>query len=397
VLKFASFSGLNNVLPNHRLVPEPRTGITPLAAATDVDFGMTNEIKRRQGYSEVLATCHKNLWQAKGFMLATVDGGDLIAIAPNGARTFLYFALGATRVWYCNLPDGRTTWSNGLICGITNGLTSRTWGVQTPATMGAAAAIAGTLTAGDYRYQLTYTRQADSLESGATTYASIALNNNSGLSLANLPILPGHLINVYLTSSNGTEGYYAGNTATSAFTFTGPNNALMLPLRTDNLSPAPAGRLLSFWRGRALTAVGKVLYASRTNQHELFDFRRDFKQFSADITLVQPVENGIFVGTTSELAFLAGSEFDKLVFSSVANGAVVLGSGVAVRGELIKRGEGGGQGAAMMCIADHGVVAGFSDGGILRMTESRYVTNVTEVAATFRHINGIPQYIAVPQ
>ena len=397
MLKFGSFSGLNNVLPNHRLVPEPRTGITPLAAATDVDFGMTSEIKRRRGYSEVLATCHKNIWQAKGFMLATVDGGDLVAIAPNGTRTFLYFALGATRVWYCNLPDGRTAWSNGLICGITNGLTSRAWGVQTPTAMGAAAAIAGTLSAGDYRYQLSYTRLADSLESGASTYASIALNNNAGLSLANLPILANHLINVYLTSSNGSEAYYAGNTATSTFTFAGPNDALVLPLRTDNLSPAPAGRLLSFWRGRALTAVGKVLYASRTNQVESFAFRRDFKQFTTDITLVQPVENGIFVGTTTELAFLAGAEFDKLVFSSAANGAVVLGSGVAVQGELIKRGEGGGLGAAMLCIADRGIVAGFSDGGILRMTEGRYATNVTEVAATFRHIDGIPQYIAVPQ
>ena len=47
--------------------------------------------------------------------------------------------------------------------------------------------------------------------------------------------------------------------------------------------------------------------------------------------------------------------------------------------------------------AGRGIVAGFSDGGIVRMTEGRYATDVTEVAATFRMANGAPQYLAVPQ
>ena len=79
------------------------------------------------------------------------------------------------------------------------------------------------------------------------------------------------------------------------------------------------------------------------------------------------------------------------------DGPVVLGSGVAVRGELVQRGDGIGSGAAMLCIAGHGIVAGFSDGGIARMTEGRYATDVTEVAATFRMVGGAPQYLAVPQ
>lgn len=397
MLKFSSFSGINNVLPNHRLVPEPRTGVTPLAAATNVDIGLTGEIRRRRGYSEVSNTCHKNLWQALGFMLATVASGDLVAIAPNGTVTPLYFSLGPSRVWYCNLPDGRTAWSNGLICGITDGLTSQPWGVQLPTSMGAAAASAGGLFAGDYRYQLTYTRVSDGLESGATVSSGITLPNGAGISLSGLPTLTGHLINVYLTGHNGEGAFLAGTTATSTFSYTGDNAALVLPLRTDVMSPAPAGRLLAFWRGRVLTADGSVLYASCTNQHELFDFRRDFKQFSADITLVQPVENGIFIGTTKELAFLVGNEFDKLAFNIVVDGAVVLGSGVPVQGELIRRGEGGGSGVAMVCIAARSLVAGFSDGGVVRMTEGRYTTDVTEVAATFRKVDGVPQYLAIPQ
>ena len=171
----------------------------------------------------------------------------------------------------------------------------------------------------------------------------------------------------------------------------------MLPCRTDNLRPAPAGTVTAFWRGRVLVAVGPVLYASKTNGWESFDFRRDFKQFSAPITLIQPVDGGVFVGTEQELAFLSGTEFDKLAYVRVLDGPTVLGSGVAVRGELVQRGQGTGQGAAMLCIAGRGIVAGFSDGGIARMTEGRYATDVTEVAATFRMVGGTPQYLAVPQ
>ena len=81
----------------------------------------------------------------------------------------------------------------------------------------------------------------------------------------------------------------------------------------------------------------------------------------------------------------------------LGDGAVALGSGVSVRGELIKQGEGAGLGSAMVCIADGRIVAGFNGGGLVRLTEGRYHTDATEVFASFRSINGIPQYVAIPR
>lgn len=389
MLTFEKFTGINNVQPPHRL------SNAELTAATNVDIGLSGELRRRQGYSEVLDTCHKNLHQADGFMLATVDGGDLVAIAPNGARTNLYFSLGIARVWYCNLPDGRTTWSNGLICGITDGVTSTAWGVPIPQSIGAAASVAGQLSPGDYQYQLTYVRLADGLEGGPAYSDSLPVTG--GLSLTGLPVLAGHKINVYLTGANGDTAFLAGSTTDASFSFSGKNDALVLPCRTEFMQPAPAGTVTAFWRGRVLLAVGPVLYASRTNQVELFDMRRDFKQFTGRITLIQPVDGGVFVGTDKELAFLAGTEFDKLAFTQVVRGRTVLGSGAAVPGDLVQLGQGTGQGGAMVCIADGVLVAGFAGGNISRMTEGRYATAVAEVAATFRQVDGIPQYLAVPQ
>lgn len=394
MLTFKKFTGINNVLPSERLMPEPRTGATALATALNVDVGLDGELRRRSGYSEIFGTCHKNLWQANGFMLATVDGGDLVAIAPDGAHTSIYFSLGAARVWYCNLPDGRTTFSNGNICGITDGATYTSWGVPVPSSIGAMASTAGLLDSGDYQYQLTYVRLSDDLESGPAYSNPVPVTG--GISITGMPVLANHKINVYLTGANGDVAFFAGSTNSGEFAYAGPNDALVLPCRTEFLQPAPAGTVSAFWRGRVLTAVGSVLYASRTNQAELFDLRRDFKQFSAPITLVVPVDDGVYVGTEKELAFLSGAELDKMVYQRVANASVVLGSGVSVRGELVRYGDGPGQGSAMVCIADRVLVAGFNGGSVVRMTEGRYATDVTEVTAMFRLNDGVPQYVAVP-
>ena len=149
--------------------------------------------------------------------------------------------------------------------------------------------------------------------------------------------------------------------------------------------------------GRVLLAEGNVLHASRPHQPELFDLKRDFKQFTAPITMVQPVDDGIWVGTTKELAFLAGTQFDALQFAPRDVGPVVLGSGVSAPGEYVAQGQGTGQGAAMLCIAGGRIVSGFNGGLLINVTRERYKTDAAEVCATFRITAGIPQYLAIPR
>ena len=51
----------------------------------------------------------------------------------------------------------------------------------------------------------------------------------------------------------------------------------------------------------------------------------------------------------------------------------------------------------MVCIAGGEIVAGFNGGQTASLTGDRYKTTTTEVCATFREVDGIPQYLAVPQ
>lgn len=390
MLTFESFTGVNNVIPAHRL------GKSDLVLANDVNIGLTGEITRRGGYTEVSDQCHKNVWQANGFMLATC-GAVLTAIHPSGARHVIHPALGHDRVWYCNLPDGRTTYTNGLIHGVTDGLANQERSITPPESLGAPDMAFGQLDPGQYRYHLTFRRAdgVDGVESSAVSSEPITVNQG-GLRLDGLPVRIGHSLQVYLSGKDGEGAYLAGETVTGSFEWGGKNSSLVLPCRTLGAIPFPVGTITAFWRGRVLVAQGDVLWASRPMAPHLADWR-DFKPMGTKITAVVPVDDGVYVGTASDLIFLAGTAWDQLAFAPTRRGPVVPGSGVSAPGDRIKLGDGTGNGTAMLCIAGGEIVAGFGGGQTTSLTGERYKTTATEVCATFREVGGIPQYLAVPQ
>jgi hypothetical protein len=150
-----------------------------------------------------------------------------------------------------------------------------------------------------------------------------------------------------------------------------------------------------------LLAVDDVLYASKARTLHLFNVREDFRRMAGTITMIEPVDAGIWVGTTAGLYFLGtGTRFDQLSLAMRAPGAVVLGSGVRVPGERLLRDKGvAGKGNdGVVCIANRRITLCYADGACLPVTEGRYHVDedVTEVAATFRDDGLASQYIAVP-
>lgn len=390
MLKFGSFTGINNTAPEHRV---PAAG---LHAAVNVDVGLTGEMTRRDGYRSESELCHKNLWQAAGFMLATV-GGVLTAIHPDGGRQVVHPAFGAERVWYCNLPDGRTTYTNGLLHGMTFGAAGTDWSVPSVPTdpLPEQGAAFGALYSGAYRVFLTHRRLTDGAESPAAELPGFQVSDG-GLRIDGLRCAEGHEVLVYLSGLDGEGAYLAGSTQGDSFVFTGANADLVLPCRTVGAVSFPVGTYTAHWRGRVLTAVGNTLWASRAATPHLADWR-DFKPMASGITGIAPVGNGVFIGTEHALVFLRGDSFDTLQYSETARGGVVRGSMVLAPGPRLKRGEGAGDGPAMVCLAGGEVVAGFADGGTFELSNGAYRNTPSEVAATFREVRGVPQYLAVPQ
>ncbi|KQO38087.1 hypothetical protein ASF19_20140 [Acidovorax sp. Leaf84] len=388
MLTFDSFTGINNVLPSHRL-----TG-ADLLGAENVDIDRTGQITRRHGVTKASDECHKNLFEAPGYLLST-RGGRLVATHDGGAEHVVHPAIGPERIWYGQLPDGRVMFSNGLLQGITDGIGSVERSVPAPDSLGAPDTAFGSLFPGKYRYYLTHVRLIDGAESPAVEAPAVEILQG-GLRIDGIPERAGHAVNVYLSAQDGEGAYLAGQANGGTFEFGGSNAALVTPCRTIGARPAPVGTITAYWRGRVLIASGDVLWACRTYAPHLSDWR-DFKPLGAPITAVLPVDDGIYVGTSKGLVFLGGTSWDGLVFRDTRRGPVVPGSGVAAPGDQIGMGDGKGGGDAVLCIAGGHVVAGFSGGQTVVLTDDRYRTDVKEVCATFRVVDEIPQYVAVPQ
>ena len=83
------------------------------------------------------------------------------------------------------------------------------------------------------------------------------------------------------------------------------------PAATRYKRPMPAGTIIRQWRGHLLTVRSNVLYFSEPMYYGINDPRTGFIVFGSDITMLEAVEGGLFVGTAgtaNEVTFLSGSK-----------------------------------------------------------------------------------------
>lgn len=398
-MKVDRFTGLDNQNTGYG-----EEGLEPgaLIEATNCYVDNDGWMVRRDGFALVSAGAYTSLWKGTSIQLGVL-AGDLVKI---GGGT-LHASVGTARMWFEELPDGRVVYSNGTAMGVVNAAgTSRTgWGVPVPSSAGSGANTTGSLPSGVYRWCLTHRRTADGLE-GGPVYSGAVTVSGGGIALTSIPTLADHTTNVYITAADGSEHYYAGNTSGSTYTHTSAANRVRRCMTHYCKAPISTGILPKFWRGRMLLAVGDTLYATKARTLHLFNVKEDARRFGGTITMVQPVESGIWVGTTEALYFLGpGATFDKLVMSKQIDGPVLLGSGVAVRGGALLRQGARGPGLAgdgndgALCIAARAITACYADGSCNALTAQKYLvsSSVTSVAATVIEAGPLSQYIAVPQ
>jgi hypothetical protein len=197
-MKISRFTGINNVLPQERLLPEK--GAVALTEALNVDVNNDGQLQLRAGLALHRAGAYTNVFEAPDFLLAVNAAGDLVTI-DGGVETVVAAAVGSDRLWYSPWPDGRVAYSNGLVSGVVgaDGASRTDWGVRTPTDAGLFTDFAGDLYPGDYRISLSYVRTSDGREGSTFVSPDTVAVVNGGVMLTGLPTLAGHTINVYLT------------------------------------------------------------------------------------------------------------------------------------------------------------------------------------------------------
>ncbi len=277
--------GLNNRLALTRMevsLPNRATAAW-LRVASNIDLTADGFIRRRQGFSRAAAGNWHSIW-GDGIGAYGVRDGDLVHLDRRTlVATVAVPAVGRGRVSYARLPDGLTYWTNGDRIGRLDGTMPRALVTAMPNPAPVAVPTAGGLPPG--RYQVCFTALGPDGESASTEPQAIALPYGGGIAFTGLAADT----RVYATGPDGeifneiAPGNYLGlgNTGAQCDTFM--------------LAGMPAGQSLAYYRGSLLVARGRWLYLSEPYRYGLHNAGRGFIPFPAQISVVQPCEDGIYV------------------------------------------------------------------------------------------------------
>lgn len=170
-------------------------------------------------------------------------------------------------------------------------------------------------------------------------------------------------------------------------------------IRGRQLTAPPTATILEHYRGRIYMAEGRVLWATELYLYDLVDRSRNFMMFEAEITMVAAVDDGIYVGTTTELVFLTGTLNDGFKLSPVAQAGVVAGSCVSVpyvKAMPQARTTAVPEGYGPMFMTSDGIVLGMPGGVAYNLTEKTVVfPDAVSAAALYREDQGANAYVAV--
>jgi len=389
-----AFSGLRNDVSPERFTQGD------MSVADNVDIEKTGRVSRRAGYTRRNATAARSLW-SDGTLSLFASGTQLKRLAADFTTTDVA-AIGAGDVSFCRVND-RVYLTDGSVSKVYDTVAgaARSWGLAVPALPTLATIATGSVPAGRYQCTTTYLR-ADGQESGALGATAIDVTSGQGLTVT-LPVMPADAAfqNIYLTTTNGDLLYLAAAIARvgtpTVFTVTGSAvESLVLPLATLFLQPAPAGQLVTYYRGRMYVAVGSVVYMSEPLAYELFDLR-NYIDLEAPVTMLAPMEDrlapGLFIGTTASCGVLLGTGPEDFKYlAKVAYGAIP-GTQTYIDGTLVADGSSGAR-QLPVWMTTQGVCIGSPLMEIVNHTRGRYEVGASGTGAGLV-IPELNRYVAV--
>jgi hypothetical protein len=151
------------------------------------------------------------------------------------------------------------------------------------------------------------------------------------------------------------------------------------------------GSIVRHFKGRLYAVDGRVVWATEPMDYLRVDLMRGFLMLESEITLFEPVSNGIYVGTQNEgVRFLAGPDFKQFQLLNADSLTAVRGSGVSVDGAVFDS-----QGQGAVWLTARGWVFGAGDGMTRRLTDKQLALPAYESAASMlREFQGMRQLLS---
>lgn len=165
------------------------------------------------------------------------------------------------------------------------------------------------------------------------------------------------------------------------------------------LGKPPLAQHITYFNGRMWLARGKTLWATELFLYNYVDKTRTFFQFEDEITMLQAVDDGIYVGTLAAVYFLAGDALAAMKRKDILAFGAIRGSAVVAPADAVHPQARQGDfplSNAVVFKTEQGVCAGFRGGECYNLTRDRVVFPAADrAAALFRSDSGANHYIAV--
>lgn len=348
----------------------------PKGAAHDAvngNFNREGEFVRRGGYALLLAASGiHSVWTSPVTGLTfCAQGAQLCSITTGAGGSLNVTALddtGSTApMSFCDL-NGDVVYANTGKIGMVRDVVAMPLALPTSAAPAITAIATGGLVAGTYGVGVALLTDAGG-ESALSELTFIDVPEGGGLSFTFASSSARRL--VYRTDPNGDMVYHAASIPGVLTSYLLGNGQLGRLAETMNLEALPGGQIVRTWRGRTLVARGNVVLFSEPMRYGLFSPREGFVQFAHRVTLLEPVEGGIFVGTTTGVVFLQGSKPSEFSVKGTSGQPPYEGSGITAPASAFGGEIGSSDNRVAAWLAPNGFVIGTASGQLVETQNTR--------------------------
>jgi len=219
------------------------------------------------------------------------------------------------------------------------------------------------------------------LFAGSPYYTAVSLRS---LSAPSLPLSYAE-INYLIACSNGVDLFLVENGVASDFVFSSENFK----------ERVMAGHILAAFNRRLYVALANALYHTDADNIERLDERDDPFVFGSMISMVLPMENGMYV-SADKTYWLAGRGPDEFIPRMAYEGRAVEGTGLVIDGALLAEKDFPIQdGTACIFTAEDGICVGNDQGQVFNLTSDTLgFTAQSRGAALIRKQGDFNQYIS---
>lgn len=359
-----------------------------LRDALNVDLDSSGKPRRRAGRTKVLAGVRAHSLHNAACGLVYAEGDDLRVLnTADYSTTSLRTLTNSDRISYEDL-NGVTYASNGrdFIVIRQDGSVADN-GVAGPGGQPIAAPNTsfGAMRPGSYLVAVTFVSSTGE-ESGAAAATACTLESSGSIDLTSIPQGSAAGVRIYCSEPGGERLREAATVPMGVTAYTLTGLALGKDLDTQFMERLPAGRIIRQHAGRMCSVVGPTVAYSEPMRYGLYRPDAGFFQFERDVTVFEPVADGIFV-VADQAYFLRGTDFASMSREALGGSEGIFGTGMRVRSSLF--GAESGQEAAYW-YSTAGAVVGFPGGTIRHLTEEHVaLPSYDEGASVLRDVNGM--------